>query len=112
MAWIIQNNELTNTDFVSLPDRPFHGDSPYTFWRIDPNANEGMPYVGLMIERPLLGAFANARELKQVSIPKSVKYIGREAFANTKLTSVTIASDCIYYDTSFPKGCVVNFYPD
>lgn len=54
MAWIIQNDELINTDFVNVPDKPFHGDSPYTFWRIDPNANEGMPYVGLMIGVPVL----------------------------------------------------------
>lgn len=54
MAWIIQNDELVNTDFMSIPDKPFHGDSPYTFWRIDPNANEGMPYVGLMIGVPVL----------------------------------------------------------
>ena len=53
-GWIMQNGELTNTDFLSLPDEPFHGDSPYTFWRIDPNANEGMPYVGLMIGVPAL----------------------------------------------------------
>lgn len=54
MAWIIQNNHLVNTDAVGVPDTPFHGDSPYTFWRIDPNANEGMPYVGLMIGVPVL----------------------------------------------------------
>jgi len=30
----------------------------------------------------------------------------------TSLTSVMIAQDCVYYPTSFPAGCVVNFYPD
>ena len=54
MAWIIQNDELVNTDSLGVPDKPFHGDSPNTFWRIDPNANEGMPYVGLMIGVPAL----------------------------------------------------------
>ena len=54
MAWIIQSGQLVNTDAVGVPDTPFHGDSPYTFWRIDPNANEGMPYVGLMIGVPAL----------------------------------------------------------
>ena len=54
MAWIIQSGQLVNTDAVGVPDTPFHGDSPYTFWRIDPNANEGMPYVGLMIGVPVL----------------------------------------------------------
>lgn len=53
-GWIMQNGELANTGFLSLPDEPFHGDSPYIFWRIDPNANEGMPYIGLMIGVPVL----------------------------------------------------------
>jgi hypothetical protein len=54
MAWIIQNDELTNTDFLSTPDKPFRGDSPYTFWRVDENVNDGMPYIGLMIGVPAL----------------------------------------------------------
>lgn len=112
MAWIIQNNELTNTDFVNAPSRPFHGDSPTIFWRINANINDGLPRIGLMISQVLLGAFADAKELEQVSIPQSVKYIGRYAFRNTKIRSATIASDCTYYSTSFPNGCVVNFYPD
>lgn len=73
--------------------------------------NNGYPLI-MQINKVLMGAFANAYELKKVSIPKSCKKIGRYAFRNTKLTSVTIASDCTYYDTSFPDGCVVNFYPD
>lgn len=59
-----------------------------------------------------IGAFSNAKNLKQISIPKSVKKIGRFAFRNTKLTKVTIANDCTYCDTSFPEGCIVSFYPD
>lgn len=113
--WIIQNDKLTNTDFLSTPDKPFHGDSPYTFWRIDPNANDGMPYVGLMIGVPVLvqdGAFKDATNLVKVRIPQSCASIGRCAFGNTQLTKVTIASDCTHYNTSFPDGCVVNFYPD
>lgn len=59
-----------------------------------------------------LGAFCNDSSLSIISIPRSVKKIGRFAFRNTSLTSVMIAQDCDYYDTSFPAGCVVNFYPD
>lgn len=54
MAWIIQNNKLTNTDFVNLPSTPFHGSCPYMFWRCDPNINNGMPYLRLMIGVPAL----------------------------------------------------------
>lgn len=114
-GWIMQNGELTNTDFLSLPDKPFHGDSPYTMWRIDPNANDGMPYVPLMIGVPVLsqsGAFKDATNLVKVRIPQSCSTIGKHAFEGTQLTKVTIASDCTYYNTSFPDGCVVNFYPD
>lgn len=54
MAWIIQNNKLVNTSAVNIPSKPFIGDSPYTFWRIDANINNGKPYVGLMIGVPAL----------------------------------------------------------
>jgi len=54
MAWIMQNNKLTNTDSINVPNKPFIDDSPFTFWRIDPNANNGRPYVGLMVGVPNL----------------------------------------------------------
>lgn len=59
-----------------------------------------------------LGAFCNDSSLSIISIPRSVKKIGRFAFRNTSLTSVMIAQDCEYYPTSFPDGCTINFYPD
>ena len=49
MAWVIQDNTLTNTDFIDLPDTPFVGDSPYTMWRIVQNVNKGKPFSPLMI---------------------------------------------------------------
>lgn len=58
-------------------------------------------------EVPILGAFCNAYGLGKVFIPTSVKKIGPYAFRNTQLTSVTIASDCTYYPTSFPDGCII-----
>lgn len=81
-------------------------------WHINPNINNGFPYNVLTPNYISLGAFANATQLINVVIPKSCKRIGHEAFRNTQLTSVTIARDCEYYPTSFPDGCVVNFYPD
>ena len=57
-----------------------------------------------------LGAFCNDNSLSLVSIPRSVKKIGRFAFRNTALTSVMIADDCEYYDTSFPENCTINYY--
>lgn len=56
------------------------------------------------------GAFYNAMRLKEVVIPESVKSIGPYAFANTSLKEVTIAQDCIFYETSFPEGCEIKIY--
>lgn len=57
-----------------------------------------------------LGAFTYASNLEEVVIPESVKYIGEWAFRFTKLKEVTISSDCQYFDTSFPEGCIINYY--
>ena len=57
-----------------------------------------------------IGAFCNCVNLENVSIPESVKHIGPYAFYNTKLKKVKIASDCVYYDTSFPRDCEIEFY--
>ena len=62
------------------------------------------------LELVRMGAFTYASNLEEVIIPKSVKYIGEWAFRFTKLKEVTIAPNCVYYPTSFPDGCRVNFY--
>ena len=77
MAWIIQNNELTNTDFPVQPGKPFAGDAPYTFWRVDPNVNGGMPYVPLMIGLPFLAPEPPPMEI-QPSRPLIHAYSSRE----------------------------------
>lgn len=100
----------THSYFPATPSNPMEEPWPYALWRTDPQINSGYPYHELLPEVPLLGAFANAVNLKTVRIPETVKTIGRYAFRNTQLTSVTIASDCEYYDTSFPDGCIINFY--
>lgn len=70
MAWVIQDGQITNTEFIMLPNKPFIGDSPFTMWRIDPNINNGMPFSPLMIglaaiqmyiqpSRPLIHAYGS-----------------------------------------------------
>ena len=49
-------------------------------------------------------------ELSSVIIPETVKTIGSLAFYRTALTSVTIASDCVYAEDSFPPNCQINYY--
>lgn len=113
-AWRIEQGVNDGFPFNKLTkDIPeYQSPPPLAAWRIEQGVNNGFPLNKLMGEHVDFGAFANAHNLRQVSIPKSCKKIGRYAFRNTQLSSVTIASDCVYYNTSFPDGCVVNFYPD
>lgn len=112
-TWYIGlDGELHNTNFLDLPSAAMSQPYPHALWRITEGVNDGLPYNGLLSEVPYFGAFANATDLTVVRIPPSVKKIGRESFRGTQLRSVTIASDCEYYDTSFPTGCEINFYLD
>lgn len=126
---------LYNDNFYQVTDESMRQPYPMSFFRIsngnltaslipDVQTCEGKPLVewyvdegngvtsGVLLEPSQGGAFANAINLSEVVIPKTCKKIGKYSFRNTKLTSVTIARDCEYYPTSFPDGCVVNFYPD
>ena len=85
--------------YISEPYPPF-------MWYVDEDRlkRSNLP------ERVNLGAFADCTNLRRVIIPPSVKYIGEYAFANTALTSVTIARDCEFFPTSFPPRCIINYY--
>ena len=112
--WRIDGHTKTGLPFTNLmiecPEKIMTKPYPDALWRIDELKNDVVTYTPLLIEDPDLGAFANAAALRRVSIPKSVKMIGKKAFRNTRLRSVTIAKDCTYYPTSFPEGCTVKFY--
>lgn len=111
--WMILDDELTNTDFLPLPEHAMQAPYPSSLWRIDEEYNNGFPWHELLPDIsyiPRTGAFMNAAELKSAHIPYSVKSIGRYAFAGTALETVTIADDCEYYPTSFPEGCKISFY--
>lgn len=105
MSWKIENGELTNTEFIDMPS--FESPYPAALWRIE---NGGLT-TGLLPEEVQLGAFCHAAELRKVSIPESVKKIGEFAFRNTALSTVKIAEDCEYYETSFPDGCEITGGP-
>lgn len=108
--FLIKDGVLYQKGFPELPDKTLKKPYPHSAWRIQRGYNDWYPFHELLPNVPLLGAFANAVNLKTVRIPETVKTIGRYAFRNTQLTSVTIARDCVYYPTSFPDGCIINFY--
>jgi hypothetical protein len=113
MSWYIgEDGYPTNDEFPDLPAAPMTEPWPYAYWRIDPLVNNGYPFNELMpgLVRKGPGAFCNAGKLTRVRIPESVKTIGKEAFRNTALRSVTIAPDCTYSETSFPPGCEISYY--
>lgn len=105
MAWAIKNS-YPYQDTLSEPIEVLSEPYPYTAMTVAENEYPRYKYLNTIN----IGAFANATSLRYVRIPESVKKIGKYAFSNTALTSVTIARDCEYYPTSFPDGCVVNFY--
>lgn len=104
--WYIESGSLTHSDLptpiANVMTEPF----PPGWWYIE---NGRLTHSAL--PEPLsTGAFSGCTNLRQVSIPRSVKFIGAYAFADTALASVRIASDCTYSATSFPEGCTISFY--
>lgn len=138
VIWYLEDNELAHDDLATAMDYEFINPLPSIWWSVEDNTlttailsahithdyiiypfpfdtwyvNEEnmLTHTGLP-EIPKTGAFMNCLSLSVVSIPESVKYIGPYAFANTVITNVKIASDCVYSTTSFPSGCIINFYP-
>ncbi len=112
--WIIsagRNGGMPYTKLMPNPDRVLPTvPLPLGAWRIDGARNGGMPYTELMPIPLPSGAFKDVAELAETYIPESVKKIGAYSFSGTALTSVKIAPDCEYSETSFPPDCVVEFY--
>jgi len=109
-SWYLNEDDIITADIIP---RPIDWAQPYPLgkWYLDENdilKCSGIPEALIDYQ----GAFNKCTKLVKVTIPKTVKSIGKWSFRETLLTSVTIASDCTYYDTSFPENCVINFYPD
>ena len=112
--WVISAGKNSGMPYTKLmPDSDAElpeTEIPLGAWRIDSTRNDGLPFTELMPVPFPNGAYKDVVELSEIYIPESVKKIGTYSFAGTSLTSVKIAPDCAYSDTSFPSGCVVEFY--
>lgn len=98
---------LNGEDWAPFPEPMNYLTPPYpaTMWYLDENNK----LMNILLGGPLPnGAFANNPNLTEVVLPSTLSSIGRESFAWTGLSSVTIPNNqCTYYSTSFPEGCVV-----
>ena len=108
VIWNLDENNVLKNQYLPTPidwSPPY----PPSMWTL----NENDILVNSLLPEILIddqGAFNKCHNLVEVTIPKTVKSIGKWSFHETALTQVTIASDCTYYDTSFPDGCVINYY--
>lgn len=130
-TWYIINDSLVN---IASPEIPTISEPwPSEYWSFDgfdlinllnpakiPSATPPYPYqlwqhfddgllTGFCLVNPLVGAYAHS-SIRKIEIPTSVKSIGPYAFRESSISAVTIASDCTYYDTSFPPGCRIYTY--
>ena len=100
LEYPIKATPVSETDLVP----PY----PASFWYLDVDNRLNL---ALLAKAPG-GAFAGCSELAYISIPESVKKIGYRAFADTAITRVRIARDCIYDPSSFPEGCEIWYYDE
>lgn len=49
-------------------------------------------------------------EIEEVEIPNSITYIADWAFYNSGIKKVRINRHCIYFEHSFPPGCIIKPY--
>ncbi|MBQ7352485.1 MAG: leucine-rich repeat domain-containing protein [Clostridia bacterium] len=84
------------SSLVSVGNRAFYGCQGLNSF--DLSINNTLEAIGSE-------AFYQCVALSQISIPKSVKTIGREAFRNTSLTSLTIESDKIEVGAGIIMEC-------
>lgn len=107
--WRVSEDVLTHEAYPKAPEKAVAKPYPKVLWRID-YLSPNMPYHELFpVEKPA-GAFMNAKNLEYARIPETVRKIGRWAFAETSLSKVRISPECEFYETSFPKNCLIEFY--
>jgi hypothetical protein len=105
-TWTIEDNRLTHDDLPAPLEHIMAEPYPPFWWSV-----RGGRLVHTGLPAPVLrGAFANCVSLDTAHIPHSCEEIGKYAFRNTALDTVTISEECTYSATSFPDDCTVEFY--
>lgn len=107
-SWELNSDDiLVNVDIPdSIDGNIFVEPYPASFWNLD-ETDEKLK-MGLIPDILPMGAFSLTTELEMIRLPESLKEIGPEAFYGSGIRNVTIPnSQCTYYATSFPPGCVV-----
>lgn len=105
-TWHVLDNRLTHDDLpeplTALMSEPF-----LPFWWYVENDR---PRTTALSDPIIMGTFANCTNLETIDIPETVMEIADYTFWNTKLTSVKIHPNCVYYEHSFPTNCTIRFY--
>lgn len=75
----------------------------------NPHKFEGYPSFGWNDGLDDFGAFSRAN-ITKIKIPATVKSIADYSFYDTGIKKVKIAHDCVYFEHSFPEGCIIENY--
>ena len=87
----------------------FDVDKVYHYFQMN-NSFYGYP-AALGITYEPLGSFMRCTNLQSIQLPESVYELGTHSFFESGLQDVLLAPDCMYYNTTFPAGCTISYYP-
>lgn len=85
---------------------------PREIMSCDPDVINGYPKYAAGNPFITWGAGKWSENMEEISIPKSVLWITDYAFWGTKLKRVRMNRHCIYFEHSFPPGCVLIPYKE
>lgn len=109
-AFKIENNVFygyPHSVFGVAPE--FDVEKIYHYFQMN-NSFYGYP-AALGITYEPLGSFMKCTNLQSIQLPESVYELGTHSFFESGLQDVLLAPDCMYYNTTFPAGCTISYYP-
>lgn len=81
----------------------------YSLFNVLDESLYGYP-IPFVPKLPKPGAFAGTTGITSITIPMSVKHLGRYTFYDSALQSITLSPLCEMYSSTLPVGCTVSFY--